>query len=165
MGNLLIPNPLFLWGLYFKIKIMNWGYRIVLAFVLFMTFIVSMVVYISSKGADLVAEDYYTQEVNYQDIIDAKSNSLVIKDQLKIIQDGEKIVLLFPEEVNQNVEGTVHFYHPQKQDKDVVQALQLNEQKNQSISKSILTKGNYTIKLFWSDGIQNYYVEKSCYVS
>jgi hypothetical protein len=144
---------------------MNWGYRIVLAFVLFMTFIVSMVIYVSSKGADLVAEDYYKQEVNYQDIIDARNNSIEIKQQIKIIQDVDKVVLVFPQETNQNIEGTVQFYHPQNVDKDITQTLKLSNQKNQSISKSILTKGNYTIKLFWTTGNKNYYVEKSCYVS
>ncbi|MDF1677056.1 MAG: FixH family protein [Vicingaceae bacterium] len=144
---------------------MNWGYRIVLAFVLFMTFIISMVVYVSSKGADLVAEDYYMQEVNYQDIIDAKSNSVGLKDQLKITQDAQKVVVFFPKEVAQNIEGTIHFYHPQHTDKDVVKPITLNEGRNQSIYKMGLTKGNYVVKLLWKEGDKSYYIEKSCFVS
>lgn len=144
---------------------MNWGYRIVVAFVLFMTFIVSMVVYVSSKGADLVAEDYYMQEVNYQDIIDAKSNSVELKEQLKITQDAQKVVVFFPKAVAQNIEGTIHFYHPQHTDKDVVKSIALNEGRIQSINKSKLAKGNYTIKLLWEEGDKSYYIEKSCYVS
>ena len=58
---------------------MNWGYRIIIVFVLFIAGILSMVLYVNSKGADLVAEDYYMQEVNYQDIINAKSNSVALK--------------------------------------------------------------------------------------
>ena len=144
---------------------MNWGYRIVLAFVLFMAFIISMVVYVSSKGADLVAEDYYEQEVNYQDIIDAKTNSVEFKQQLKITQDAQKVVVFFPKEVAQNIEGTIHFYHPQHNDKDVVKAIALNDQKIQSINKSGLAKGNYVVKLLWKEDGKTYYIEKSCFVS
>lgn len=144
---------------------MNWGYRIVVAFVLFMTFIVSMVVYVSTKGADLVAEDYYMQEVNYQDIIDAKSNSVELKQQLKITQDAQKVVMFFPKGVAQNIEGTIHFYHPQHTDKDLVKAIALSDQKIQSINKSDLTKGNYIVKLLWEEAGKSYYIEKSCFVS
>lgn len=144
---------------------MNWGYRIVVVFVLFITFIVSMVVYVSSKGADLVAEDYYMQEVNYQDIIDAKSNSVEYKQQLKITQDAQKVVVFFPKGVAQNIEGTIHFYHPQHTDKDVVRAIALSNQNIQSINKADLTKGNYVIKLLWKEGDKNYYIEKTCFVS
>ena len=144
---------------------MNWGYRIVVAFVLFMTFIISMVVYVSSKGADLVAEDYYMQEVNYQDIIDAKKNSVELKQQLKITQDAQKVVVFFPKSVNQNIEGTIHFYHPQHTNKDVVKPIALSNQKLQSINKNNLAKGNYTVKLLWKEGGKSYYIEKSCFVS
>jgi hypothetical protein len=144
---------------------MNWGYRIVVVFVLFMTFIVSMVVYISFKGADLVAEDYYAQEVNYQDIINAKSNSVEYKKQLKITQDPQKVVIFFPKQVTQNIEGTIHFYHPQHTNKDFIKSIALNDLKIQSINKTDLVKGNYTIKLFWKEGNKSYYIEKPCFVS
>ena len=144
---------------------MNWGYRIVLVFVLFITFIVSMVVYISTKGADLVAEDYYMQEVNYQDIIDAKSNSVALKEQVKIQQDAQQVVVYFPKSVGDNIEGTIHFYHPQHTEKDAVENIRLSSQKVQSINKSKLVKGNYTVKLYWKEGNKSYYIEKSCYVS
>ena len=144
---------------------MNWGYRIVLAFALFITFIVSMVVYVSTKGADLVAEDYYVQEVNYQDIINAKINSVDLKEQLKITQDAQKVVVFFPKGVSQNIEGTIHFYHPQHTDKDLVKSITLSEEKIQSIDKINLSKGNYTVKLFWKEGNKSYYIEKPCFVS
>lgn len=144
---------------------MNWGYRIVVAFVLFMAFIISMVVYVSSKGADLVAEDYYMQEVNYQDIIDAKKNSVALNHAVKVQQDAQKVVVFFPKDVPQNIEGTIHFYHPQHTDKDVVKPITLNEGRNQSINKTHLTKGNYTIKLLWKADNKSYYIEKTCFVS
>ncbi len=144
---------------------MNWGYRIVVAFVLFMAFIISMVVYVSSKGADLVAEDYYMQEVNYQDIINAKKNSIDLNQEVKIQQDAQKVVVFFPKDIAQNIEGTIHFYHPQHTDKDVVKPITLNEGRNQSINKKGLTKGNYLVKLLWKEGDKSYYIEKTCFVS
>ena len=145
---------------------MNWGYRIIIVFVLFIAFIVSMVVYVSLKGADLVAEDYYTQEVDYQTIIDAKQNSIHLKDQIQVTQDNDHISIEFPEfKADHPISGTVHFYHPQTAKFDLEKALTLSEKNVQVINKANLVKGNYTIKLFWNDGTKNYYVEKSCYIS
>jgi hypothetical protein len=144
---------------------MNWGYRITIAFALFIIFIVSMVVIASSKSADLVAEDYYSQEVNYQEIIDARNNSVEIKRQFKIKQDNNNVKLVFPESVGDKIEGTVHFYHPQNAKNDMTSELSLSASNEQLIDKSKLLKGNYTVKIFWKEGDKNYYIEKSCFVS
>ena len=45
---------------------MNWGNRIILVFVCFIAFILSMVTRAFQQDFDLVAEDYYAQELNYQ---------------------------------------------------------------------------------------------------
>ena len=51
-------------------------WRITIVFVVFIGFIVTLVTYTAFLDTDLVAEDYYQQEVNYQDIIKAKKNGL-----------------------------------------------------------------------------------------
>lgn len=144
---------------------MNWGYRIVLAFVFFITFVVSLVIYISTKSSDLVAEDYYMQEVNYQNIIEAKKNSTEIKKSIQIKQDPSTVSILFPESVQQNIKGKIHFYHPQSSKLDVVKDIELTDQNILLVNKTELSKGNYTVKLSWSDGDKEYYIEKTCYVS
>ena len=44
---------------------MNWGKGIVIGMVSFMSFIIVMVVSMMRQSADLVSEDYYQQELNY----------------------------------------------------------------------------------------------------
>ncbi len=144
---------------------MNWGYRVVIAFVLFMGFIITLVVYTSTTSSDLVAEDYYNQEVNYQAVIDAKKNSKGIESKIVIQQDANEINISFPEEVTSNAKGKVHFYHPQSSDKDFIKELNISNDNVQSIKKSFLAKGNYKVKINWEQEGKSYYVEKSCYVS
>ncbi|MCB0401897.1 MAG: FixH family protein [Flavobacteriales bacterium] len=144
---------------------MNWGYRIVIAFVIFMGLIISAVVYTSSKQSDLVADDYYMQEVNYQEIIDARQNSKDIKDSIRIEQDAENIRIVFPAVVQPTLKGTVHFFHPQNESKDLVSDIILNNENTLVIGKVQLAKGNYTLKFKWEDGGKKFYVEKTFYVS
>ncbi|MBL4667862.1 MAG: FixH family protein [Flavobacteriales bacterium] len=141
-------------------------WRIAVVFGLFMTFVISIVVYTAFLDIDLVAEDYYQQEVNYQEIIDAKKNSVELKKQLAIQQNGTTITIRFPEShKRENMNGTIHFYHPKSSKFDVQEPLKLSENNTQTISKSKLLKGNYTVKFQWEKNGKRFYIEKSYYVS
>ena len=45
---------------------MNWGYKIILVYVLFVAGIVFLVVRSSMENTDLVTSDYYEKELKYQ---------------------------------------------------------------------------------------------------
>jgi hypothetical protein len=62
-------------------KIMNWGKGITIFMVAFMAFIGSMVYYAFTKNADLVEEDYYENELNYDKNKESKSNYDVMEEE------------------------------------------------------------------------------------
>ena len=49
---------------------MNWGYKILMVYVIFIAGILLLVFKSSSQNQDLVTEDYYEQELKYQQKID-----------------------------------------------------------------------------------------------
>ena len=53
---------------------MNWGKGVTIAFILFVGFIMFMVVGAFRENFDLVSDDYYLEEINYQDKINQKAN-------------------------------------------------------------------------------------------
>lgn len=53
----------------------NWGKAIILAFVLFISFIVYIVYGSMTTKVDLVAKDYYSKELKYQDDINKQNNT------------------------------------------------------------------------------------------
>ena len=141
-------------------------WRIAVVFIAFMGFVISIVVYTAFLDIDLVAEDYYQQEVDYQEIIDAKKNSVELKKQLLMRQNDAMITIFFPEKYNGiNIKGTVHFYHPKSAKFDFKQDLKLSDNNTQNIDKSKLLKGNYVVKFKWEDNGKKYYIEKSYYIS
>ena len=141
-------------------------WRIAVVFVLFLSFIISMVSYTAFLDTDLVAEDYYQQEVDYQDIIDAKKNGADLKNKIIFQQDDNLLSIHFPENLDvKGIEGTVHFYHPKNVKYDVEKQLDLSANNSQTFKKEGLQKGNYTIKMKWEDNGKTYYIEKTYFVS
>ena len=75
----------------------NWGTAIVVAFVGFISFIMYFVISMSTDKKfdhDLVTEDYYQQELKYQDDINKVENAKKLKVAIDLIEDKEVAKLL-----------------------------------------------------------------------
>jgi len=78
----------------------NWGTGIVLAFIGFIGFILFFVVKMSvdhSANHDLVTEEYYKEELDYQNEIDAETNANNLTSKLEVRKTPEGLLLQFPE--------------------------------------------------------------------
>lgn len=99
---------------------MSWGYRITiltLGFVCFMTF---LVISAFRQDFDLVTEDYYAKELQFQNQIEKQSNQMQLKDSLSCIVSDNNVIIKFPDELIQNnITGEVLFFRPSDADKDV----------------------------------------------
>ncbi len=127
---------------------MNWGWRITIFLTLFISFIMYMVIYSFGVSSDLVAEDYYNQEIQYQENIEAQKNALHIAEQVFIKSDNNELNIIFPESFNMNVEkGDVSFYRPNNAKLDKSFDLNLNQNNIQSIDKSMFIKGAYKVTI------------------
>ncbi len=95
-----------------KIK-WNWGTGIVIAMVLFMAFILQFV-YRASMVAkyehSLVSEDYYKDEIHYQEEIDKVNKGNALKENISVIQNEDGLLIRFPKEFEaSSLSGTVYF--------------------------------------------------------
>ncbi|MFY0650933.1 MAG: FixH family protein [Cyclobacteriaceae bacterium] len=135
---------------------MNWGGRIVLAFVAFIVIITSMVVISMRQDFFLVAEDYYDQEIQYQTQIDKMKTTNSANASVKLSKEANKLNFMFSENPEK---GEIHFFRPSDATKDFRVAV-LNE-KNQSIDKSKLTKGLWRVKISWSASGKEFYTEET----
>ena len=63
-----------------KLFIMNWGYKILLVYVVFVAGIMFLVFKSSSQKMDLVTTDYYAKELKYQQKIDAMNKVQKLSD-------------------------------------------------------------------------------------
>ncbi len=120
---------------------MNWGKGLTITIIAFMSFILYMVITLMTKGnADLVSEDYYKKEIEYEKEITALKNSENATEKVTINNKGEFIVFQFPntKEID-NIE--IHLLRPNNDKADLT--FSEKDTKNVMIEKKKLEKGIY----------------------
>ena len=125
---------------------MNWGNRIVLAFVCFAAFIGYMVTRAFQEDFDLVTEDYYAQEIQYEKKMVKLANTGRTGRVIEISQGTKHLELRFPDEA---AAGTIQFYHPSRALFDKTYEIQLDDG-SQIIDKSDLIAGHYRVNIAWN---------------
>lgn len=141
----------------------NWGTKIAISFILFGAFILYMVFQAFRQDFDLVSENYYQDELAYQDRIEEKANLLKSGDEVIINQSIKDVTFQFPETFK-GAEGTIYFYHPSRKLFDKRFDLSLDEQNQQKVDREELVKGRYKVKVSWKvDGL-SYFQEKELYL-
>jgi len=142
---------------------MNWGWKIVVAFIAFAAIIFTMVGISMNQEINLVAEDYYKQEIEYEDQIQRIRNSRSLEKEPLISLDRSlgEVIIKFPEELANRVQdGHVHLFRPSDSSLDKRYKLQLDEEGEQHISVVEKKRGLWKIKLFWNDTHMEFYQEK-----
>lgn len=140
---------------------MNWGKAIVLSFVLFATFILTIIYKMMNQRVDLVKEDYYVEELNYQKQIDRISNAKNVQSAtvLKYSAETNEIVITLPASVKK---GDVMFFRPSDKSLDFKKSF--TETNTLSIPTSTMAKGRWKVQVFWSDGQSEYYKEEEIFI-
>lgn len=141
---------------------MNWGNRIILAFVLFFGVIFTMVYISMNTEFSLVADNYYEQELAYEDQLNRirNVNNLPDKPEFSIDRTGLLVTVSFPESVAEAMkEGKVKFYRSSSARYDKEMELTLNDENQFVQDISQLVTGAWKIQLFWTDGDKEYYKE------
>jgi hypothetical protein len=139
---------------------MNWGYKLLFAFIVFAGMMSYMVIRSFQSNFELVEKDYYKSELVYQQVIDGTDRANTLSASPEIKQSGGIITLQMPEEMkNKSLSGSILFYcaYDSKKDKKILLATDKN---GTQVLTHILTPGNYTVKIDWNKEGENYYSEK-----
>ena len=130
----------------------NWGTGIVIAFALFMAFILFFVFRVQSDSAydnELVVEEYYKQERVLQSQLDKEQNAVSLVHKLQIQDVGNDIQIEFPEGFDINkITGKVSLYRPSSQKLDFEIPISLSTN-HLLIPKSDLAGGRWDITVEW----------------
>lgn len=130
----------------------NWGTGIVIAFIGFIGFIMYFVVTMMTDKKydhDLVTEEYYKQELNYQQEIDAEVNARDLPVRLRIEKTADGLRVLFPETIDPGkIKGTVSLYRPSNKQLDFDLAISTSNNYLLIPDKRLLG-GRWDIKASW----------------
>lgn len=146
---------------------LNWGTGIVIAFIGFISFIMYFVINMNTDKKldhDLVTEDYYKQELKYQNDIDKEKNAKTLSANLKWQKTENGMLISFPENLEpSNISGKVFLYRPSNKQLDFETTISLSNH-NLLIPDKRLLDGRWNIKIDWSYKDTNYlYKEEILY--
>lgn len=148
---------------------MNWGYSIILACLVFIAFIMSMVVVSMQQDINLVAKDYYKEELAYQKRIDQLNNGINLKNPVNVSfqKQGRVTKITFPEIFKgKDIKGSIEFFRPSDASKDFTLPLHLASNNEQIIGMEGKSSGLWKVLISWSanmpeDGHKDFYKETS----
>ena len=142
----------------------NWGTGIVIALALFMSFITYLVITMTTDKAynhDLVVEDYYKEELAYQEEIDAEENLKALSEKIVSKKAENGWLITFPKEIqNDKIKGTVFLYRPSNKQLDFDFPIVLSGS-NLLIPDERLLDGRWNITLDWEYGGKSYLYKES----
>jgi hypothetical protein len=134
-------------------KNFSWGHGVVIALFAFIVFILSMLFLFPNgqKNSEMVTDNYYEEELQYQDVIDAKKRADNLQEKPTYSQNTSGIKIVFPKGYD-NSNTTVKFVLNRTDDQnlDIKKSEQLNADQSILIPAKVLKTGNYTLRLTWT---------------
>jgi len=144
----------------------NWGTGIVIAFGLFITFILYFVFKVQSDSQydnELVVEEYYKQELKFENQMKKEQNASDMTDKIIINTSAEGITITFPSDLDlTKVIGKVSLYRPSNQKLDFEVPISLSGP-HLLIPKSNLVDGRWDISLDWTYDGREFLNKKTIY--
>lgn len=142
---------------------MNWGYSITLAYVVFISIILTMVISAFRVDVNLVAKDYYKKEIAYQEEIDKMKNTRALTKEVRLAlnEEAKELEIYLP---SAQAEGEIWVFRPNDYKQDLKIKLELDAQGKQVIPMSLLKEGHWRLKMDWQAEGQAYYWERKIQV-
>ncbi|OWY21324.1 hypothetical protein C7N43_24160 [Sphingobacteriales bacterium UPWRP_1] len=142
----------------------SWGWRIAFAYCGFVVFMLFMVFLCMRQDVDLVAENYYEQELNYEQQIQKQKNAQRLEQnvQLQYQTGNNQITVRYPKTA-EPAKGTIAFFRPSDKTLDFSIPVQPDTGGIQIIDAAQLKNGLWRIKMEWSVGKTPYYTEKTIF--
>lgn len=134
-------------------KNFTWGHGIVVALASFIIFILSMLFLFPNgqKNSEMVTDQYYEEELQYQQVIDAKKRADQLAEKPFYSQSASGITLKFPESIsNSNTAVKFVLNRSDDQNLDIKKSVTLDANNSFTIPAAVLKGGNYTLRLMWT---------------
>lgn len=146
----------------------NWGTGIVIAFALFMSFILYFVFEVQSNSKydnDLVVEEYYKHDSHFQDEMARIQNAHDLQQKPLITYTENGVKISFPATFDSNkIKGDVQLYRPSNKKFDFTTQLALTNS-SLLVPKTKLVKGRWDVNMEWQYDGKRYLSKEVIYVN
>jgi len=144
-----------------------WPLGIITAFGFFIAGTIALIVISVSSRTDLVAMDYYEQEIRYQGQMDrlGRAQNLPAKATAAYDDARHAIQISLPREhASAGAQGDVHLYRPSAAGLDQRVALKLDTSGLQTLDAANLRPGLWKVKVAWTVAGHDYAIEETVIV-
>ena len=142
----------------------SWGYKIIFIYTVFVLGILTMVFLSAKENRDLVSENYYAEEIAYQQVIDQSSKTAALSAPVELMATGSQLIIQLPKEfygLQTNGEWTL--YYAADKSRDLTGSIH-TQNGNCSIAIPTDATGQYLFKMHWKVGNKEYYFEKNIFL-
>jgi hypothetical protein len=141
---------------------MNWGWKLAIGSSLFMAMIIYFVVQSFNHKTHLVSEDYYSEELKFQEQIDARQNAKALNDDMIVTQENGQLIISYPKKIEfgDASKGSLHFYNVAQSQKDITIACDFSAH-YQTLSTEKFAAGRYKVKAKINANGKAYFFEKN----
>lgn len=140
----------------------NWGWGIATLYIGFVVMILTLVFKSSRQNINLVTENYYQQDLEYNDHVSKVNNANRLAERLDFQYDPKSGILLldFPDSLG-TVTGTVHFFRPSDHALDTLITLAPTLDGNrQAVDTRTLFNGLWRVQVEWKADERAFYDEE-----
>ncbi|NHM07535.1 FixH family protein [Flavobacterium sp. CYK-4] len=146
----------------------NWGTSIVIAFVLFMSFIFSFIIRVESNpkyASELVVDEYYKKDAHYSEDFAKLQNTERLSQKPIVKSTDEGVSVVFPDLFTpQKIKGKVSLYRPSAKKLDFERSIQLSGS-TLLIPKRDFADGNWDMTISWEYEGQSYLMKQKLYIN
>ncbi len=140
---------------------MNWGWGIAL----FLTGFIAFMGYLTYKAIsidfDLVADDYYAQELEYETRLNEMRNTAALNDTPRLSLSDSGVTIVFPYAHHSGSTGEVYFYDPVGRGGDRTLAIELNQNGQMHVPAHLLDAHRYQVKMSWENKGMKFFHEQT----
>ena len=139
---------------------MNWGHKIIIVYAIFVAGMLFLAFKSSKQNIDLVTEDYYAKELQYQQKIDESKRTALLSAPVNFEVINHELTIHFPKDFDtKKITGDVALYCPSDVKKDINKQFMVTDSAvNITIPASY--HGLHYVKINWMAEGVNYYFEK-----
>ena len=142
----------------------NWGTKITIAIILFMSMIIGFVYVATQNPIILVEKDYYPKGIQYQKRIEQIKNAASFNKLFEFKQDDGRLYLKIPETSPDS--GSVTFYRPNEEKiLDIVYPFPRHKPIDVVFPKQHFKAGFYILKISWWENGKGFYIEKKIFLT
>lgn len=148
-------------------RIHPWALGITIVIVVFLAATITVTVWIGGQDVNMVRKDYYEKDQRFQSEYEVRQRTAALERKPAITLDDTRrlCMLRFPEGMSpDSITGEVTFFRADNDRSDFTRPLALGADGTQQFSLGTLARGQWIVKLRWTQRGSEYYLEERLFL-